>query len=105
MISFIIRTKYVYLIPVNGGWGDFGEWKECPVSCGGSEHSRYRACDNPPPKHNGNACTVDGSTNIETKACNVNPCPGMYITTFSKTLLRPRRNVAVFKYFCLRYQK
>jgi len=61
--------------PVNGGWGDFGAWDECPVSCGGAEHSRYRACDNPAPEHGGDDCTVDGSSDTETEKCNENPCP------------------------------
>ena len=60
---------------VNGGWGDFGAWDDCPVSCGGAEHSRYRVCDSPLPEHGGDDCTVDGSTDIETEKCNENPCP------------------------------
>ena len=63
-------------ISVNGGWGGFGDWEECPVSCGGAEHSRYRECSNPAPAHGGHDCTVDGSTNVETVACNETPCPG-----------------------------
>ena len=61
---------------VNGGWGGFGDWEECPVSCGGAEHSRYRECSNPAPAHGGHDCTVDGSANVETEACNETPCPG-----------------------------
>ena len=60
---------------VNGGWGDFGAWEDCPVSCGGAEHSRYRVCDSPLPEHGGDDCTIDGSTDIETEKCNENPCP------------------------------
>ena len=62
-------------ISVNGGWGGFGDWEECPVSCGGAEHSRYRECSNPAPAHGGDDCTVDGSSDLETQACNENPCP------------------------------
>ena len=62
---------------VNGGWGSFGDWEECPVSCGGAEHSRHRECNNPIPEHGGDDCTIDGSTNVETEQCNENPCPGM----------------------------
>jgi len=61
--------------PINGGWGDFGVWDDCPVSCGGAEHSRYRVCDSPVPEHGGDDCTVDGSTDTETEKCNENPCP------------------------------
>ena len=61
---------------VNGGWGEYGDWEKCPHSCGGLSHSRYRECNNPVPQHGGDACTLDGSTNVETKKCNNNPCPG-----------------------------
>ena len=60
---------------MNGGWSDFGAWDDCPVSCAGAEHSRYRMCDNPAPQYGGDDCTVDGSTDTETKKCNENPCP------------------------------
>ena len=62
-------------LTVNGGWSDFGAWDDCPVSCGGAEHSRYRVCDSPAPAHGGDDCTVDGSTDTETEKCNENPCP------------------------------
>ena len=26
---------------VDGGWGEFTDWEECPVSCGGGQHSRF----------------------------------------------------------------
>ena len=65
-----------YKILVNGDWGEFSEWDECPVTCGGAEHSRHRECNNPAPAHGGHDCTADGSTNVETETCNENPCPG-----------------------------
>ena len=63
-------------ITVNGVWGEFAEWNDCPVSCGGGERSRVRTCDSPAPAHGGNDCTVDGSSNTEVERCNENPCPG-----------------------------
>merc|ERR1739848_496867 len=51
--------------PVNGGWGEFGDWEDCAVSCGGAEHSRHRECNNPAPAHGGQDCTADGSTDSE----------------------------------------
>ena len=79
MIFFpkIIHVFVNFYAKVNGGWGSFGDWEECPVSCGGAEHSRYRECNNPIPEHGGDDCTIDGSTNVETEQCNENPCPGM----------------------------
>ena len=57
---------------VDGGWGDWKEWSECPVSCGGADNTRTRACDNPAPAHGGADCVGDAS---ETGRCNENPCP------------------------------
>merc|ERR1739845_269657 len=61
--------------PVNGGWGDWTEWDECPVSCGGGDHGRTRSCDNPAPQFGGDDCTIDGSSASESQRCNENLCP------------------------------
>merc|ERR1712154_604299 len=61
--------------PIHGGWGDWTEWEECPVSCGGADQGRTRACDSPSPEFGGDDCTVDGSSASETQRCNENPCP------------------------------
>ena len=60
---------------VNGGWGIWGNWETCPVSCGGGDQGRTRLCDNPAPQHGGDDCTVDGSSASESQRCNENPCP------------------------------
>ena len=60
---------------VNGGWGEWSSWLSCPVSCGGGTQGRNRVCDNPLPHFGGDDCTVDGSSDLETQACNENPCP------------------------------
>ena len=62
-------------LTVNGGWGEFGDWEECPVSCGGGEQKRVRACNSPAPAHGGDDCTADGSSSAETRNCNENLCP------------------------------
>jgi len=61
--------------PINGGWGDWTEWDECPVTCGGADQGRTRVCDNPAPQFGGDDCTVDGSLDSGTQRCNENPCP------------------------------
>ena len=63
----------IYL--VDGGWGEFGDWEDCPVSCGGGQHSRIRMCDNPAPQFGGLDCTNDGSSDTETEDCNTQECP------------------------------
>jgi len=61
--------------PINGGWGEWNSWPDCPVSCGGGTQGRSRVCDNPEPQFGGDDCTIDGSSDLETQACNENPCP------------------------------
>ena len=64
---------------VKGEWGQFGDWEQCAVSCGGANHRRYRKCNDPAPEYGGDNCTIDGSTDVESKRCNENPCPGILI--------------------------
>merc|ERR1712025_824320 len=59
---------------VNGGWGEWSEWDECPVTCEGGDQGRTRVCDNPAPAFGGTDCNVDGSSASETRRCNENPC-------------------------------
>ena len=67
----------MFITTVNGGWGDFGEWEQCPVTCGGAYRSRHRECNNPAPGPGGDDCSDDGSTNVESERCNENLCPGL----------------------------
>ena len=75
-LFFINALKYQYL-SVDGGWGEWTEWAECSVTCGGGEHGRTRVCDSPAPEYGGSDCTADGSSDSETEACGVDPCPSM----------------------------
>ena len=58
--------------PVDGGWGDFGDWSECSMSCGGGTKSRSRTCTSPAPANGGAECEGDAE---ETESCNTEPCP------------------------------
>ena len=62
---------------MNGGWGNWTEWEKCPVSCGGADQERTRACNNPAPKFGGDDCKDDGSSASESRKCNENHCPSM----------------------------
>ncbi|XP_060069105.1 hemicentin-1-like [Ylistrum balloti] len=67
-----------YPCPIDGGWTEFGDWKEtaCSVPCGGGERSlsRSRTCTNPSPQHGGKACEGD-DTESKKETCNSYPCP------------------------------
>ena len=73
MISFL-SCLFISKLKVDGGWGTWSSWTECPVSCGSGEIKRNRTCDNPAPQHGGDSCTDSGSPDSETKSCNDNPC-------------------------------
>ena len=77
-LTFKQSETYIFLfsIVVNGGWGEWGAWDACPVTCGGGDQNRHRVCDNPIPENGGDHCTVDGSADIDSQRCNENQCDG-----------------------------
>ena len=67
---------------VNGGWGDWTEWKdtdECSKPCGtgNKTQSRTRKCDNPAPKYGGKPCAGE-ATEVKTVDCNQDACKGWW---------------------------
>ena len=63
-----------WLITVDGGYSDFGDWSECSNDCGGGTQTRTRTCTNPAPAHGGADCVGDSS---ETRECSsTTGCPG-----------------------------
>ena len=63
--------------PVEGEWGEFGEWSECSAACGEGSRTRTRTCSNPVPAYGGAACQGESS---ETQRCTGDCLPGN--TTF-----------------------
>ena len=63
----------VYSRLVDGGFGEWGDWDECSVSCGGGSKSRTRACNNPVPSNGGADCSGERK---QTQQCNEMACPG-----------------------------
>ena len=59
------------LLTVDGVFGDWSEWSECTLTCGGGGQWRNRTCNGP--FHGGNDCL--GVRN-ETQECNSHSCPG-----------------------------
>ncbi|KAM9774698.1 SCO-spondin [Syngnathus typhle] len=56
---------------VDGGWGQWGAWSSCSISCGGGVHFRRRQCDNPSPQGGGRGCLGIGE---QQRDCNTNLC-------------------------------
>lgn len=44
------------ICPINGGWGQWSEWKTCNAQC---QSIRTRSCDNPEPSNGGRECVGD----------------------------------------------
>ena len=47
----------VIAAPVHGHWGCRSSWSSCDVSCGNSIRSRWRLCEDPPPRYGGKTCS------------------------------------------------
>jgi len=71
--------------PVDGMWGEWGNWTTCSETCGGGNQTRIRLCDDPAAAHGGATCTanasytesVNGSGIQQQEAmqsCNEQPC-------------------------------
>ncbi|XP_061187775.1 coadhesin-like [Saccostrea echinata] len=74
-MKLIINMNWII---VNGGWSSYGPWskfKECTVTCGGGDKTRYRyrECNNPKPQHGGRSCSGN-SVLSHTTPCNTSPC-------------------------------
>ncbi|KJH42087.1 thrombospondin type 1 domain protein [Dictyocaulus viviparus] len=56
---------------INGAWGLWSAWSQCPEGCGFALQSRYRACDSPPPSHGGQICR---GLAHQTSVCDIEFC-------------------------------
>ncbi|KAL5271984.1 hypothetical protein ACHWQZ_G000247 [Mnemiopsis leidyi] len=64
--------------PVDGGWGDYGEWSECSAKCDGGTQTRSKECNNPAPAHGGAGCKGSAT---EERDCNTQACATLYRIT------------------------
>ncbi|KAL4222956.1 ADAM metallopeptidase with thrombospondin type 1 motif [Mactra antiquata] len=58
-------------LPINGGWGPWGTYLPCSVTCGPGVRNRYRMCNNPTPSNGGQPCVGEPK---QTTPCAERPC-------------------------------
>ena len=82
-------TLPMFCFAVDGGYGPWGDFGECTVTCGGGVRQKERLCNNPEPKRLGKTCEEQElGPGIETESCNPDPCPGNFILILLKTILK-----------------
>jgi len=57
--------------PVDGKWGDYGDWETCSKTCGKGVQRRERSCDDPKPENGGKVCEGEDK---EEQECNPQSC-------------------------------
>ncbi|XP_074051346.1 SCO-spondin-like [Macrotis lagotis] len=62
---------------VPGAWTPWSPWSDCPISCGGANQVRTRACIAPPPQHGGLPCL---GPDTQAQPCGQQLCPGMPVS-------------------------
>lgn len=87
----------MFVVTVDGGWGDWELDGPCSVTCGNGIQKLRRKCDEPEPKCYGKNC--DG-IDSKTVACNKELCPGKvgfhtYVTFFLVDIILCINNTAI----------
>lgn len=79
----------VFPFAVDGIWQPWSDWGDCPVTCGGAEHSRNRTCFGP--FYDGANCSGPAT---ETRDCNTQHCPGQIcMGQRHKTVITHRKHI------------
>ena len=74
-----MNCSHSFILAIDGGWSDFGDWSECSAECGGGTQTRTRTCTNPAPANGGADCEGDST---ETRDCNTDKCEGYSLLIF-----------------------
>ena len=61
---------------IDGKWGLWSSWSNCPLTCGESTQHRTRLCNSPKPENGGGNCSTEVLGGSETRPCYESPCPG-----------------------------
>lgn len=64
----------VFPCPIHGNYSSWSGFSVCSESCGNGTMTRYRNCNEPEPRYNGNNCSSFGPS-IDIRSCNIFPCP------------------------------
>lgn len=59
---------------VDGGFGEWGDWSECSLTCGIGMQSRERKCDSPKPQNGGKPCDGAKDMYVNRKYCRKRKC-------------------------------
>ena len=74
--DILIYALLLIYYEVNGAWGDYGDWEECSVSCGGGKQERRRECEFLDEQHKGKHCNANGTMSVDSRTCGDISCKG-----------------------------
>ena len=63
---------------MDGGYGKWGSWSDCSITCGKTKgiRTRYRLCNDPKPSEGGKNCPEDDGADTKTCTPPLKKCPG-----------------------------
>ena len=71
-----MQSFHLLFYPVDGGFGEWGDWSECSLTCGIGMQSRERKCDSPKPQNGGKPCDGTKDMYVNRKYCRKRKCSG-----------------------------
>ena len=104
---------YLFILIVDGNWGEWSNFEMCTVSCGGGSQIRRRVCDDPPAQFGGRHCLLSGSETerateeTDTQLCGGISCPGKEIQLLTYIFQDFRSKIYLWTKIscCLKYRE